>query len=223
MSSDRELPEKCQKCHKSTATTPHKKCRVCQELDLHEVILCDLNRSVQEPEGFACHAFQPILKLTSSRRTEARDSHESAQTPPQKNSLLKLLSSDKIKYERALALQKLDRDPDGIFIDLRYHFAWNVTHRKPVFDHPFADLEPIHDTFLKCSEMVRGFANLLWLAPDHIHLYVESDGELSVERLAQEVKQRSGNTILAKSPILRDRLDSGLGLWDKSYFVQSLG
>jgi hypothetical protein len=30
-------------------------------------------------------------------------------------------------------LQKLDRDPNGVFMKFKYHFVWNVIHRKPVF------------------------------------------------------------------------------------------
>jgi hypothetical protein len=35
----------------------------------------------------------------------------------------------------------------------------------------------INEIFSKCNELAGGFIRLLWLAPDHLHLYVESDGE----------------------------------------------
>ncbi len=81
------------------------------------------------------------------------------------NGFQKLLDSDKIKYQRALALQRLSREPDSVFIELKYHSAWNVIYRKPVFAHPANIFDYVSDTFLKCSEIVGGFVDLLWLAP----------------------------------------------------------
>ncbi|MBW1741174.1 MAG: transposase [Deltaproteobacteria bacterium] len=103
-----------------------------------------------------------------------------------------------MKYERALAIQKLNRDPNGVFMEVRYHFAWNVIHRKPVFLSTNDYLDFVHDTFLKCSKFVGGFANLLWLAPDHVHVYVESDGEKSVETIIQQLKEFSRNAIIGE-------------------------
>ncbi|MBW1859201.1 MAG: transposase [Deltaproteobacteria bacterium] len=141
----------------------------------------------------------------------------------QRQPLLKLLRSDKLKYERVLALQKLDRDPDGVFIELKHHLAWNVTHRRPVFSPSNSCFDFVHDTFLECGDLVGGFASLLWLAPDHIHVYVESDGEKSVEMIVRGLKQFSRNAIATQFPDIGDRDAPGLEIWDEAYFVETAG
>lgn len=80
----------------------------------------------------------------------------------------------------------------------------------------------VSDTFLKCSELARGFVDLLYLAPDHIHLYVESDGELSIEKFTHRIKRLSNDDILEKFPLIRDRLGGSTELWDEAYFTETI-
>ena len=145
-----------------------------------------------------------------------------AQSPVCGIALEKLLDSDKVKYQRALALQRLDRNPDDVTLEIKYHFAWNVVGRRPAFAEPATTIDFISDTITTCSEAVGGFASLLWLAPDHIHLYVESDGEVSPDNMAQKLKQLEV-PILARFPDLIASPDVETGLWDEAYFVETIG
>jgi hypothetical protein len=74
-----ELPAKCQQCHKSTVSRPYRECDICQELNLDEGVLCHMNRCVQDPETFQCHAFQPSLKLTGPLTNGAPDMDEDSE------------------------------------------------------------------------------------------------------------------------------------------------
>jgi putative transposase len=201
----------------------HGKCSFCQDLEFQEKVLCHLNRCIQNPAVFECYAFQPALKLVGSSDKEIPSSPNGVKDNSPQNGFQELLDSDKIKYQRALALQRLGRDPDSVFVDLKYHFAWNVIYRKPVFARPAKIFDFVSDTFLSCSEMVGGFVSLLWLAPDHLHLYVESDGRNSVETIAQEMKRVSAAVILAEFGDLNASLDTQKDLWDKAYFVETIG
>ena len=215
--------KKCQDCAKSSRSMIHGKCSFCQDLEFQEDILCHLNRCIQNPAVFKCYAFQPALKLVGSSDREIPSWPDGVKNSSSQDDLKEMLDSDKIKYQRALALQKLGRDPDGIFVDFKYHFAWNVIHRKPVFARPEKFIDFVSNTFSSCSEMVGGFVDLRWLAPDHIHLYVESDGNNSVETIAQEMKRVSAEVILAKFGDLKASLDAQKELWDKAYFVETIG
>lgn len=223
MSFSNELPEKCQKCAKSTVWSIHNNCEFCLEIELQEDVLCYLNRCIQDPAEFKCHAFQPILKLVDPSGTKKTSLNASPKEPLKTESITRFLQSDKIKYNKALALQKLNSDPEGVFIDIKYHFAWNVTHRMPIFN-PDNDLSDfVNDTFLNCNELVGGFVSLLWLAPDHVHLYVDSDGESSVETMVKEIKQFSKNAILAKFIDIKGKFDKGIEIWDAAYFSETIG
>ncbi len=223
MSSKNELPAKCRECAKSKVLRFHGKCHFCRELEFHEAVLCDLNRCIQDRTKFQCHAFEPILRLASPSQNRANGRIDRLPKRLNKESYLRLFSSDKIKYERALALQKLSRDPDDVYVQLKYHFAWNVARRAHVFNPPNHFINLVHDIFLSCSERVVRFVDLLYLAPDHIHLYVESDGELSVEEMGHKIKRFSNNTIIEKFPLVRDKFRGDIEIWDEAYFVETVG
>ncbi len=92
------------------------------------------------------------------------------------------------------------RNPDDVMLDIKYHFVWNVIGRRPAFKEPATTIDFISDTITTCSDAVSGFASLLWLAPDHMHLYVESDGEVSPDNMAQELKRLSEAPLLERFP-----------------------
>ncbi len=218
-----EFPERCEQCAKSSGPILNRQCKICQELKFDECVLCDLNRRMQEPHNFKCHAYQPVLTIAKTSETKTPDFSGCLRRVDRQESFLKYLRSDKIKYKKALALQKLNHDPDGVFMELKYHFAWNVIHRKPVFRLSSDIFDFIYDRSLKCNELVRGFVNLLWPAPDHIHLYIESDGELSVDTMVQEIKEYLKNAILSELTAIKDELGTESIIWDETYFSETIG
>ena len=135
----------------------------------------------------------------------------------------KFFESERFKYQRALAVQKLKNDPEAVSINIRYHFAWNVVHRKPSFPDPQKAFKFVNEAFFDCSMSVGSFVSLLWLAPDHVHVYVESDGEKSVDTIAQEIKRLSKISIVARTSDLEPNAVAGNDLWDKAYFAETIG
>ena len=223
MPSPNKLPAKCMECAKSKMSRFHRKCHFCRDLEFQESVLCDLNRCIQSRSDFECHAFQPMLKLIGPSKNKMPRFDDNSTREIKEKFFLDLLKSDKIKYERALALQKLARDPDGVYVQLKYHFAWNVSLRRAVFSPAKNFIDFVHDTFFVCGERAGGFANLLYLAPDHIHIFMESDGKLSIEEIVHRIKQFSNDAILEKFPLLRDRLSEDTEIWDEAYFTETIG
>lgn len=217
-----ELPIKCQGCAKSGEGSIHNKCSFCWEIGFSEAILCHLNRSAQDISDFKCYAFQPLLKMVSPAGPEVLASSEETKEDDGNGPFQRLLNSDKMKYQRALAVQKLERDPEGVFINIKYHFAWNVIYRRPVFSPPEDYLKFIGNIFFKCGELIGGFAHLIALASEHVHLYVESDGTHSVDTMIREIKRFSNNAILS-NPGIKSKLDEGSDIWDIAYFAQTVG
>jgi REP element-mobilizing transposase RayT len=223
MSFSSEIPTKCLECMKYLRPTIHGKCNLCQDLELQEEIFCDLNRQEQDIKDFKCYAFKPSLKLVKSSTQENIKLPDASIDSFSKGSLQKILESDRIKYQRALAVQRLGNDPDAVFMDIKYHFTWNVIHRRPFFSNPLEAFKLVSEVFLDCSEVVDSFISLLWLAPDHLHIYVESDGEKSVDTLIREIKNISGSSIAAKALDLISSLDENFDFWDKAYFAETIG
>jgi REP element-mobilizing transposase RayT len=63
----------------------------------------------------------------------------------------------------------------------------------------------------------------MWLASDHVHLHIDTNGESSVETMVQAIKEFSANAILAKLADMKEKLDHGKDLWDDAYFAETLG
>jgi hypothetical protein len=128
------LPEKCLSCANNAESAVHKKCKFCQDLRFTESLLCHLNRNVQSPDKFICHACRQKL-INVNKPMAEKASLEIVPTDSfRANKIKKLLESDKAKYRKALAVQRLQRDPDGVYLDLKYHFVWNVAYRRAVFE-----------------------------------------------------------------------------------------
>jgi REP element-mobilizing transposase RayT len=220
---DSPTPPKCLECVKFYQHQAHPTCRVCNDFRLEEALLCDLNRRKQKPDPFQCHAFQPRLHLAGS--AGGAQSTKPRPTPPQSQLqfLRDFLKSDKIKYQKTLALQKLERDPDEIMVNLKYHLLWNTVLRKPVFKPPKMYFEDFSGLIFGFGELVGGMAALMWLAPDHVHIYVVSDGEKSIEAIVKQLKSSFSKAILEQFPDLTRKLNRNGRLWDKAYFLETLG
>ena len=212
-------PGLCRTCAVRNDRTVHDRCGFCADFAFAEGNLCGLTRSVQDCDKFRCHAF----RRTSRRRLSPA---ESVKVPGDQKPLISefaddtLLSSDRFKYQHALAVQRIRSDPDGVNVDLKYHLAWNVARREPVFSQPAAARHLIDNVFSGCGEQIGGIAAALWLAPDHVHVYVESDGEKSIETIMKVLKRVSSQALRASNVS-----SSGKGRikWEKAYFAQTIG
>ena len=129
-----KISEKCYSCAKNNAAAAHKKCKICQDVGFAESTLCHLNRGVQDLHDFVCYAFRQKLAVVEKSAAKAASKDVATADSCRSAEIKRLVDSDKFKYKKALAVQRLNRDPDEIYLDLKYHFVWNVLHRRPVFE-----------------------------------------------------------------------------------------
>ena len=167
--------------------------------------------------------FRQALKVVGASEEEVAGQNGSLREASERGFSKGLFHSDKVKYQRPLALQKLGRDPEAVIVELKYRFVWNVSHRTPLFVPANDFIVFVCDAFLECSEAAGGFVYLVYLAADHVHVYIECDGERSVDDMAHDIKAVSAKAIVEEFPSLQDRLGNGVGLWDEAYFVETVG
>ena len=188
-----------------------------------EDILCDLTRSVQDCNGFGYYAFRPVSRpgRSSVKSVDDMSDDQTLRITPRDDDLLH--SSDRSKYRQALAIQRVRSDPDSVNVDLTYHLAWNAAHRKPVFSHPADARRLIDDVFSACGKQIGGFASVLWLAPDHLHVYFETDGERSIETVVKVLKRVSSQAL--RTHLARGASSSRKGglVWEGAYFAETIG
>ena len=212
-------PQLCRKCDALGRRTIPDRCDLCRDLAFDERVLCYLTRSVQNCEDFTCRAFRPLSRsrVPSVRSVDDRsDDQKSATTPAG-------VDADHLKYREALAIQRLRTDPTSVSVDLKYHLVWNAAHRKPIFVRPSDDRAIIDEVFVACGDRIGGSASVLWLAPDHIHVYFESDGEKSIETVVKVLKRVSLQAFRAGlTPEVSSSRKNRMA-WDKAYFGETIG
>jgi REP element-mobilizing transposase RayT len=221
------LPNRCRECAINNSASAHASCRICVNTEFDERILCDLNRSVQqEVRDFECHVFQPMLEVIGSKKraiTETNEHRPGRNVLAEQLAISKLWKSDKIKYQTAWALQQMERDPNATVIDLKYHYAWNVKGRRCLFVKSEEYFDKVYETFSKISIPSVFRAQLLWLAPDHIHIYCEEDGERCADDILVDLKSTFEKDIAREIPELAEAINPNEELWDDAYFVETIG
>ncbi|MBN2126631.1 MAG: transposase [Deltaproteobacteria bacterium] len=188
-----------------------------------EGILCDLNRSVQDPDAFQCGACRPGLKVVGEPEGIEPLRSPQSKSPSGEARFQEEIRAQREKFTLALGRQRLESQPDEVFADLRYHLAWNVIYRRQAFGDGAEYSVFFRDVFREYSGSRGTFVALLWLCADHIHVYAECDVDRSVEDLGLGIKRFSEDAFLARFPDMKDRVFPEGDVWDPAYFVGTVG
>ena len=174
-----------------------------------------MNRAVQSSANeFGCHAFQPNLNLVPPKNKQITDLAD--------NDKKQLFHSDKTKYQIALYLQKLGRDLDFIFAALKYHVSWNVSQREKTFPESPDLMESISVIFKNSIKQADTIVLPRWIASDHVHVYVETSGKISIDIMTRKIKKATEQKLIHCLKGM-DRRNSKAPLWDDAYFVETIG
>ena len=200
------LPELCQECHKGSYSTIVKACNFCQDMRMPEAILCGLLReSIVEGESLMCDAFRPMLSVVGSEPIQAPPSNHERQ-------------AIKRKWFAAFSTQQLKSNPNQVYANLKYHLCFITYNREKLFLKE--SLGKILDFIVPIELPLENTqANLLWLAEDHIHLYVESTPDYSLEEIADSLMENLHHKFVVALPELQDRMF----LWELEYFAEGIG
>lgn len=106
----------------------------------------------------------------------------------------------------------------GCVYSLKYHVVWCPKYRRNVRVGEVA--EELRTLLYEKAKHLGATIEALEMMPDHVHLCVESDPTEAPQRLANQFKGYTSNTLRQKFPQLRSRLPS---LWSRSYDVGSVG
>jgi len=206
----------CQDCNKYYNKTPFKGCPQCCHLEFKEHILCELTRIAQKgKESFQCAAFNPRLSLVGKINnkldtTTITDKAEQGHV------------SDKAKWFLAYALQQLQKNPEQIYYILKYHICMVTPKRQKLFTDTERHIEIIADCLRDMKSDVKGIieTNMLWLGADHIHIYLESTPDHSVDKIVATIREKLESTICISPPELKKRKGA---IWENCYYSGTIG
>lgn len=204
----------CDKCHKNQNKKATKNCAFCIRLDFPEDILCCLTRGDSEANTLLeCGAYRNKLSLVSSRQ-EKPTSIEHRETD---SSGL----SDKEKWFNAYAKQQLQLYPNEINFTLQFHVCLVSYSRKSIFQNPDNYVEKLTNIFNQIAvNLDNTHIEILWLNSDHIHLYVKTTPDYSLEEIVHKILKISEKEIISIYPEIKTEHNS---IWESEYFAESIG
>jgi REP element-mobilizing transposase RayT len=206
------IPDLCQACHKYHHATVVNACPFCRDVHFPEQVLCDLVREGHsEKHPFHCAAFRPTLSVVH---------HDETDTSPTKEVSDNTVSlSPQDKWFRAYAVQQLGINPDLIAFTIRYHVVFSTRQRVQCFSsehgEPMADL--VRQAALPFEQTT---VHVLWLASDHMHLYIDASPEYALDEIVQAIREHLEQTIAKLLPALEH---SNQPWWEQGYFVEGIG
>lgn len=204
----------CQCCHKYHRNTTLKECLLCSHLEFKEHILCDLTRIAQKGKKvFQCAAFKPLLSLVGKM-------NDKSDTPTITDGAEQRHESDKVKWFLAHAQQQLQRSPEQIYFNLKYHICMVTPKRQKIFTDTERYIEIIADCLKDMQPGVKGIikTNVLWLGADHVHIFLESTPDHSVDKLVVTMREKLESTICISFPELKKGT-----IWEKCYYSGTIG
>jgi REP element-mobilizing transposase RayT len=166
---------------------------------------------IRDTDTFECDAFRPnlsVVDINCSEQSETENIMESSKNLSQKE-----------KWFKAYAVQQLRTDPDQIYFKIRYHIAFSTIQRSKLFSHQ--DFEQIEEIFHQLEFPFEDTKiHLLCLAPDHIHLYIDSSPDYSIEDIVNAVMESSEREIMGQLAELQKFSNA---LWERAYFLEGIG
>src|SRR5215510_9380669 len=206
------IPTLCQACYKHYRSTVIKACPFCADVQFPEQMLCDLVREGQsEKHPFRCAAFRPALSVVQPDYTEAAHTEEVSEST--------VSMSPKDKWFRAYAVQQLSLHPDLIAFTIRYHVVFSTRQRVNVFSREHG--EQIADLVRQAAvPFEHTTAHLLWLASDHLHLYIDASPEYALDEIVHAIREYLEHEMANLFPALPP---SNKPVWERAYFSESIG
>src|SRR5215510_9107298 len=206
------IPTLCQACYKYSRSTVIKACPLCRDAQFPEQVLCDLVREGQsEKQPFRCGAFRPALAVVRHDEIEASPAEEGREDTEN--------MSPKDKCCRAYAVQQLSLHSDLIAFTIRYHVVFSTRQRGNVFSSEHR--EQITDMVRQAAvPFEQTTAHLLWLASDHLHLYIDASPDYALDEIVHAIRDHLEHEMANLLPELQH---SNQPVWERAYFAESIG
>ncbi len=207
--------QNCQHCYKYYNKSIVKSCPLCREISFSEILLCNLTRNDQTgSDHFECRAFKPNLSLVSGGGTSSQTPCEFDETTMMHD----IEKSSKAKWFRAFSSQQTHRrGGDDVVYNLKNHLCLVTRYRTPIFKGSGRHVTHIAEIVKESGRFFEGSVFLLGKGDDHLHLYIDSIPELSIQELVDTIS----------ASLVTEILDSLTGdapspLFSKEFFIESM-
>ena len=102
--------------------------------------------------------------------------------------------------------------------NLGYHIIWCTKYRRSFLVDKIADR--LKSILISSSIEIEADIKSIEIMPDHVHVFIKANPELSPHLIVKKYKGVSSNLLRKEFDILKKRLPC---LWTRSYFCESVG
>ena len=123
------------------------------------------------------------------------------------------------KWFRAYAVQQLSFNPDLIDFTIWYHVVLSTRQRVQYFssEHREQIADLVRQAALPFEQTT---AHVLWLASDHIHLYIDATPDYALDEIVHAIREYLEHEMANLFPALKP---SNQPCWERAYFAESIG
>ena len=156
-------------------------------------------------------AFRPALSVVQHDQTEALHMEEGSEDA--------VSMSPKDKWFRAYAVQQLSLKPDLVDFTIQYHVVFSTRQWTNVFTSEHH--EPMADLVRQAAfPFQQTTVHVLWLASDHMHLYIDASPEYALDELVHTIREHLEHAMTHLPPELQH---SNQPCWERAYFAEGIG
>ncbi len=217
---DDKLPQRCSHCLAPGKDFPPENCQICQDQGMKESFLCLLRRKGADLSSFKCHAFRPHLTLVGKGRRKSDSLSTCQDKKGYFSEVVQMISSSGGCAGGGCGGGQCGAGNKPAAGSKKYHVVWGVHRRNPLFAQSDRYVSYFHDVLLSCGQLMKGRVLLLWLAPDHLHLYIEYDGKNSITEVVEDLQGLVHDTLIEEFSEFAS--EAKTKIWENDFFFEEI-
>ena len=215
-----DVPKRCTLCLLYDADKPQDGCQVCMDQAMAQSFLCDLVRSAgADNPSFTCHAFRPNLSLVGEKQPKEKTIAVCQDKVAYFSEVVQMMQSG--RCGGGCSKGNCHSSPQRGGSVRKYHVVLSVQKRKPLFAQSDRYLPFLHDLFLSCGRLMTGRILLLWLATDHLHLYLECPDKEPAVEIVEDLQGFVYDALIQEYSKLRKEYATNM-IWAKEFFLEEI-
>ncbi len=205
------FPKLCLNCFKNINETIVLACEACERFQFPEKILCDVARLNAGHDSFECNSFKPkfsLVQKVAKAEAESDPIQEFGRT-----------KTEREKWIVSYIVQQHKLNPDQVQFKLKYHLVLITNNRIALFSDKY--FQTFSEIFNRVGNSFQDTdIEVIWLASDHLHLYLNTSPDYSIDEITQSIIKKSEFEIINRIPDFQKDTNN---IWKYDYFVETVG
>ena len=196
-------------------------CQVCRDQGMSESFLCNLVRQSSSEKSFTCHTFRPNLSLVGKKKLGSSQIAVCQGKEDYFADVVRQIGSGGCGSGGTCGSGLCGAGQDAKGSCRKFHAVWVVRGRRSLFSKSSQYVSFLHDVFLSCGHLMSGKVLLVWLAPDHLHLYLENDGKEAMADIMEDMQGLVHDALVQEFPGLKKEYGNSV-IWESSFFMEEI-